>query len=145
MRAEFASDGRVLALDVGDVRIGVAVSDRSRTIAQPLTVYRRVGYGPDSAFFVRLAAEQEAALLVLGLPLNMDGSAGFQAQKVRAFGEVLQKAGLAVTYQDERMTTQSAERALLEGDMRRADRRQTVDKIAAAVILQQWLETQAVG
>ena len=145
MRAEFASDGRVLALDVGDVRIGVAVSDLSRTIAQPLTVYRRVGYGPDSAFFVRLAAEQEAALLVLGLPLNMDGTRGFQAQKVEAFGDVLQKAGLAVDYQDERMTTQSAERALLEGDMRRSDRRQTVDKIAAAVILQQWLDVHTAG
>lgn len=143
MQGLFAPQGRVLALDVGDVRIGVAVSDGTRTIAQPLCVYKRVGYGPDSAYFVRLAAEQGAALLVLGLPLNMDATCGFQAEKVKAFGEVLQKAGLTVAYQDERMTTQSAERALLEGDMRRADRRQTVDKIAAAVILQQWLDTQA--
>ncbi len=135
--------GRVLALDVGDARIGVAVSDPSRTIAQPLDVYRRVGYGPDSAYFARLADERQATQLVLGLPLNMDGSEGFQAQKVRAFGDVLTRAGLPVTYQDERMTTQSAERVLLEGDMRRADRRQTVDKIAAAVILQQWLESRA--
>lgn len=134
--------GRVLALDVGDVRIGVAVSDPLGMIAQPLEVYRRVGYGPDCRYVEALCARYEADTVLLGLPLNMDGTAGAQAQKAMAFGEVLQKAGLHVVYQDERLTTVTAERALLEDNMSRSDRRQTVDKVAAAVILESWLNAQ---
>lgn len=131
--------GRVIALDVGDVRIGVAVSDPTGTIAQPLEVYRRVGYRPDSAYVQGLCERFETRHVVLGLPLNMDGSRGGQAEKALAFGQVLENAGLTVAYQDERLTTVTAERALISGQMRREDRRQTVDKVAAAVILEQWL------
>ncbi len=132
--------GRVLALDVGDKRIGVAVSDETRLIAQPHSVYTRVGYGPDARHFAALYGELGCALCVLGLPRNMDGSVGFQAEKVRAFGAKLQEAGLTVAYLDERLSTVSAERSLLEGGMRREQRRQVVDKVAAAVILQQYLD-----
>ena len=97
--------GRILALDVGDVRIGVAVSDPTGTIAQPLEVYRRVGYGPDSRYVAALCQRMDCESVLLGLPLNMDGSTGPQAQKVMDFGAVLEKAGLTVHYQDERLTT----------------------------------------
>jgi len=134
--------GRVVAMDVGDVRIGVAVSDSTGMIAQPLEVYRRVGYTPDVKHMLSLCGRYQTDQVVLGLPLNMDGSEGLQAEKVRAFGDRLVAAGLRVEYQDERMTTKTAERALLEGNMRRTERRQTVDKVAAAIILETWLAAQ---
>lgn len=83
--------GRVIALDVGDVRIGVAVSDPTGAIAQPLEVYRRVGYGPDSRYVKALCDRYETNRVVLGLPLNMDGTLGGQAQKAQDFGRVLQE------------------------------------------------------
>lgn len=130
---------RVIALDVGDVRIGVAVSDPTRTIAQPLTVYTRVGYGPDSRYVQALCEQYETTDVLLGLPLNMDGTRGGQAHKALAFGRVLAEAGLNVFYSDERMTTRTAERTLIDGGVRREDRRLYVDKLAATVILTQWL------
>lgn len=132
---------RILCLDVGDVRIGVAVSDSLRMIATPVEVIRRVGFGPDVKRVKELCQRYETSIVLSGLPLNMDGSEGFQAEKVRLFGNQLEKAGLTVYYQDERLTTVTAEGALMEDNMRRAQRRQTVDKVAAAVILQQWLDT----
>jgi len=136
-------DERVLALDVGDVRIGIALSDPNRCIAQPVSVYRRVGYGPDVRHILSLCQAYDTHLVLCGLPLNMDGSEGYQAQKIRTFGAEIQKAGLTVLYQDERLTTATAEKALIEGGMRREGRRETVDKVAAAVILQQWLDSGA--
>ena len=135
--------GRVIALDVGDVRIGVAVSDPTGTIAQPLEVYKRVGYGPDSRYVKALCDRYETDQVLLGLPLNMDGTLGGQAQKAQAFGEVLAKLDLDVFYQDERMTTVTAEKVLIGGNVRREDRKQYVDKLAAAVILEQWLASQS--
>ena len=134
--------GRVIALDVGDVRIGVAVTDPTGTIAQPLEVYRRVGYGPDCRYVQELCRRFDTTVVLLGLPLNMDGTRGGQAEKAQAFGTVLSDAGLDVRYQDERMTTVTAERVLISGSVRREDRKQCVDKLAAAVILEQWLASQ---
>ena len=131
--------GRVLALDVGDVRIGVAVSDEARLIAQPVDVIRRVGYGPDSRRVLALCEQYATRDVLLGLPFNMDGTHGPQAQKVVAFGDVLAAAGLSIHYMDERMTTLTAERALIDGGVRREERRLHVDKLAATVILTQWL------
>ena len=133
---------RVLGLDVGDRRIGVALSDEGRLIASPLTVIQSVGWGPDSREILRLMEEHGADLIVCGLPRNMDGSIGFQAKKVLGLAEQLELAGLHVIYQDERLTTVTAERALIEGGMHREERRGTVDKVAAAVILQQYLDMQ---
>ena len=134
--------GRVVALDVGDVRIGVAISDPTGTIAQPLEVYKRVGYTPDCKYVQSLCEQYGTRDVLLGLPLNMDGSLGGQAAKAQAFGDVLARAGLNVFYQDERMTTVTAERALIGGDVRREDRKRVVDKVAAALILEQWLASQ---
>ena len=135
--------GRVLGLDVGDRRIGVALSDEGRRIASPHSVYQRVGYGPDTRYFLALAKEQGVAYIVAGLPYNMDGSLGGQADKVCAFCDQLAAAGLEVRYIDERLTTRAAEGALLEGGMRRDARRDTVDKVAAALILQSHLDQLA--
>lgn len=135
--------GRVIALDVGDVRIGVAVTDPTGTIAQPLEVYKRVGYGPDCRYVQELCRRFDTTVVLLGLPLNMDGTRGGQAEKAQAFGKVLSDAGLDVRYQDERMTTVTAERVLISGSVRRENRKQYVDKLAAAVILEQWLASQS--
>ena len=135
--------GRVIALDVGDVRIGVAVTDPTGTIAQPLEVYRRVGYGTDCRYVQELCRRFDTTVVLLGLPLNMDGTRGGQAEKAQAFGKVLSDAGLDVRYQDERMTTVTAERVLISGSVRRENRKQYVDKLAAAVILEQWLASQS--
>ncbi len=133
---------RVLGLDIGDRRIGIAVSDESRIIASPHSVLERVGWGPDSKKIAALMQETGAALIVSGLPLNMDGTVGFQAQKVLDFCNVLTKQGFQVIFQDERLSTVTAEEALIDGGVRREERKHVVDKVAAAVILQSWLDAQ---
>lgn len=135
--------GRILGLDIGDRRIGIALSDEGRRIASPHSVYQRVGYGPDTRYFLGLAKEHGVAYIVSGLPFNMDGSLGPQADKVRAFCEQLAAAGLEVRYIDERLSTRAAESALIAGGMRRDTRRETVDKVAAALILQSYLDQGA--
>ena len=132
---------RIVALDVGDARIGVAVSDASRLIASPVEVIHRVGFGPDVKRVQEICRRYDTTLILSGLPLNLNGTEGPQAAKVRLFCQQLEKVGLVVYYQDERLTTVTAENALLEQNMHRAQRRQTVDKVAAAVILQQYLDT----
>ena len=131
---------RILGLDVGDRRIGVAVSDELGLTAQPVETYTRKGYGPDVSHFGELAERYGTRLFLCGLPRNMDGSVGGQAQRVREFAAQLEAAGYTVRYQDERMTTVSAQRALLEADMRRDKRKQKVDMVAAVIILQAYLD-----
>ena len=132
---------RILCLDIGDARIGVAVSDMTRLIATPIDTIYRVGWGPDTKQVVALCQQYDTTQVLAGWPLNMDGTAGFQSEKVKKFCEQLEKAGLTVYYQDERLTTVTATNALIEGNMHRAERKHNVDKVAAAVILQQWLDT----
>lgn len=133
---------RIVCLDIGDARTGIAVSDSLRMIATPVEVMKRVGWGPDVKHIVGVCQRYETTQVLSGLPLNMDGTEGFQAQKVKQFCAQLEKAGLTVYYQDERLTTVTAENALLEGNMHRMERKQNVDKVAAAIILQQWLDSQ---
>lgn len=135
-------DERILALDVGDRRIGVAVSDALLLTAQPLGKIDRVGYGPDTRRVAEYAAMYQTARILCGMPRNMDGSYGPQADKVRAFAGQLENAGLSVTFWDERLSTVEAERALIEGGVRREKRRQLVDQTAATVILQNYLDAQ---
>ena len=134
---------RIIALDVGDRRIGIAVSDPLGFTAQPVETYTRVGYGPDTRRIAQLAGQYETNRILCGLPLNMDGTQGFQTQKVREFAEKLTEAGLAVEFYDERMTTVLAEGALLEADMRRENRKKKVDMVAAVMILQSYLDAHA--
>ncbi len=134
--------GRILCLDMGEKRIGVAVSDAMHMIASPHSVYTRVGYGPDVKHMQRLMQELDGELIVVGLPRNMDGTLGPSAQKAQAFAEKLGEAGILVAFWDERLSTVSAQRSLIEGGMRREQRRGTVDKVAAAVILQSYLDAR---
>ena len=134
---------RIVALDVGDRRIGIAVSDPLGITAQPIETYTRVGYGPDTHRIAQLAQQYDTNRILCGLPLNMDGTQGFQTQKVREFAAKLEETGLTVEFYDERMTTVLAEGALLEADMRRENRKKKVDMVAAVMILQSYLDAQA--
>lgn len=131
---------RILALDVGDKRIGVAVSDALGITAQPVGVIQHIGWGPDIQKIGEHAKAYGTKTLLCGLPRNMNGSYGPQAQKVIAFAGQLIEAGFTVHFWDERLTTITAERALIEGGMRRQDRRGVVDKTAATIILQAYLD-----
>lgn len=134
--------GRVLAIDPGSRRVGVAVSDPSATIAQPLTV---LAANPGATLVERLAGlarEQEATALVVGLPRRLDGGLGPEAKAARTLADELRRAtGLEVTLVDERLTSAAAERALLSGGASRARRRQLSDKVAATMILQSYLDS----
>ena len=134
---------RIVALDVGDRRTGIAVSDPLGYTAQPIETYNRVGYGPDTRHIKSIADQYETDQILCGLPLNMDGTQGFQTQKVRDFAAKLEEAGLQVEYYDERMTTVLAEGALLEADMRRENRKKKVDMVAAVMILQSYLDSMS--
>src|SRR5204863_9017625 len=131
---------RIAALDVGEARIGVAVSDELGITAQPVGVVRRVGGRRDVEELGRVLAPYTPERLVVGLPLNMNGSEGPQAARVRAFAtRVAEALGLPLEFWDERLTTVAAERALLEADVSRRRRREVIDKVAAALILQGYL------
>lgn len=136
-------DKRIVALDVGDRRIGIAVSDPLGITAQPLETYTRVGYGPDTRHIAQIAKQYETDQILCGLPRNMDGTQGFQVDKVREFASKLEELGLVISYYDERMTTMLAEGALLEANMRREDRKKKVDMVAAVMILQSYLDANA--
>ena len=135
---------RKIALDVGDVRIGVAVCDLLGITANPRETYvRKKGdTNADIAYFCEYAKREEADAFVLGLPKNMDGTEGDRAVVTRQFGDMLQEAsGLPVLYQDERLTTVSAERMLIDADVRREKRKKVIDKVAATIILQSYLDS----
>ncbi len=131
---------RLICLDVGDRRIGVAVSDPLGMFASPHSVIERVGWGPDVRKIRLILEETGAERIICGLPRNMDGSEGFQAEKVREFARQLEANGMRVEFTDERLSTVEAEHALLEGGMRREARKTRIDKVAAAVILQRYLD-----
>jgi putative Holliday junction resolvase len=134
---------RVMGLDLGSKTIGVAVSDELGLTAQPVLTLRRSGLRPDLAGIKQLASEHSVQQIVLGLPLNMDGTEGPMAKAAREFGAALEaKIGLPVEFWDERLSTAAAERALLEGDVSRKKRREVIDRLAASIILQSWLEAR---
>lgn len=134
---------RILAIDYGDARIGLALSDESETLASPLSTYKSQSMRKDIDAIATIAKEKQAGLIVLGLPINMDGSKGERAQKTRAFGSVLEKVSeIKVVYKDERLTTVSAERTLIECNMRREKRKQVIDTLSAQIILQSYLDAQ---
>jgi putative pre-16S rRNA nuclease len=131
---------RIAALDVGDARIGVAVSDELGITAQGIGVVRRVGGRRDLEALATMLAPYGPDRLVVGLPLNMSGSEGPQATRVRAFAtRVADHLGIPLEFQDERLTTFAAEQALLEADVSRRRRKELVDKVAATIILQDYL------
>jgi putative Holliday junction resolvase len=135
---------RLLGLDVGSKTIGLALSDVSRTIATPLDTLKRKKFGEDAQRLLALVAEHDVGALVIGLPINMDGSEGPRCQSVRQFAaNLLKLSDLPICFWDERLSTVVAERALIEADMSRRKRADTVDKIAAAYILQGLMDNLA--
>ena len=132
---------RIMALDVGTKRIGVALSDPLGITAQGLETFHRTELNADIDGLWKLIHEHEVEKLVVGLPKNMDGSIGFKAEEIREFVEQLTaRESIEVIWVDERLTTVSAERALLEADVSRAKRKQVIDKMAATIILQSYLD-----
>ncbi|MDP3961705.1 MAG: Holliday junction resolvase RuvX [Pseudorhodobacter sp.] len=138
-------EGRAIAgLDLGTKTIGVAVSDLRRGIATPVLTIRRVKFTTDAAALAALVAERRIAGLILGLPLNMDGSEGPRAQATRAFARNLVRVlPLPIGFWDERLSTVAAERALLEADTSRKRRSEVIDHVAAGYILQGVLDRMA--
>ncbi|HJT23030.1 MAG TPA: Holliday junction resolvase RuvX [bacterium] len=135
---------RWLGLDLGHVRIGVALSDPLGVTAQPLTVLRSSGTQKDIIAIGELVDQHEVTQVVVGLPLNMDGTESSTTKKVREFtGKLAERLNVPVFFVDERLTSKQAERLMIEGDSRREDRRQKVDKVAAALLLQSALKGAA--
>ncbi|HET7290828.1 MAG TPA: Holliday junction resolvase RuvX [Vicinamibacteria bacterium] len=132
---------RYLGLDVGDARIGVAVSDETATIASGLPTLVRKGPRKDVQAVARLAEEHEVSEVVVGLPRRLDGEIGPQGQKVLSFMDAIRDAlEVPVVAWDERFTTAIARQALLEADVKRKARKGAVDKVAAILILQNYLD-----
>jgi len=135
---------RIMALDVGDRTIGVAVSDETATVAMPVQVLER---GSSDKAVLRaieqVARDQEVSKVVIGIPIMLDGSTGIQAGKVKAFAEKLaRRLAVPVDTWDERLTTKEAERMLITADASRAKRGKVIDKLAATLILQSYLDAQ---
>ncbi len=129
--------GALIGLDLGDKTIGLAVSDTMRSIASPLETIRRKKFGQDAARLLEVTGARDICGIVLGLPMNMDGSEGARCQSTRAFARNLERlTDLPITFWDERLSTVAAERALLEDDTSRRRRGEVIDHVAAGFILQ---------
>lgn len=137
-------DGRVLAVDWGRKRFGVALSDPSRLIAQPLTTLaRREGQRPPIAALLDLIKEHDVSELVVGLPLSLEGEEGEAAAEVRAFGDALaRRAALPLTFWDERLSTAFALRSARAAGVKDRDSRDRIDQMAAVAILQHFLDAR---
>ena len=132
---------RLMGLDLGTKTIGIATSDRSRQIATPIITITRTKFTMDATELLAIAAKENVGVLVLGLPINMDGTEGPRAQATRAFARNLAKlTSLEIVFWDERLSTAAVERMLIEADASRATRDKVVDKLAAAWILQAALD-----
>jgi putative pre-16S rRNA nuclease len=134
----------VLGLDLGTKTIGVAISDLTRQIASPLETIARRKFADDAQRLIHLAKREKAGLIVLGLPLNMNGSEGPRAQSTRAFARNLARhIDIPIVFWDERLSTAAVERMLIAADQSRAKRGAVIDKLAAAYILQSALDSLA--
>lgn len=135
--ASIPPTGKILGLDLGTKTIGVAVSDGMRYSATPLETIKRTKFTQDAERIIALVAENAAVALILGLPLNMDGTEGPRVQSTRAFARNLgQKLDLPIAFWDERLSTSAVTRMMIEADLRRDRRAEVVDKLAASYILQ---------
>ena len=140
---------RILGLDVGDRTVGVAVSDPLGIIATGVTTIERVGIRKDTGKVIDYIREYNCSLVVMGLPLNLDDSDSVQTEKVRAFREMLENklrslgplSKVKVVWQDERYSTAEAEEVLIDAGMSREDRKKIIDRQAAIVILQRYLDS----
>jgi putative holliday junction resolvase len=137
---------RLLGVDYGQVRIGLAVSDPDSKIASPLATYQRGSRDQDAAYFRGLIEQEEINRIILGLPVHSDGREGQKAAEVRAFGQWLEKAtGLPVTFWDERFTTVEAEGYLWSAGLTHKARKARRDQVAAQILLQSYLDAGCPG
>lgn len=137
LKAKLQPGQRLMGLDLGEKTIGLALSDISHTIASPLETIRRTKFGKDLEALRALAVKHGVGGLVLGMPLNMDGSSGPRVQATRAFAANVEKLwAVPLAVWDERLSTAAVTRMMIEGDLSRARRAELVDKLAAAYILQ---------
>ena len=134
--------GRILALDVGEKTIGIALSDETATFAFPgRTIQRSEGYRKDMNTLRSLVESESVEEIVVGMPLMMDGSKGIQAEKVEEFiAQLGRYVRIPIHTQDERLSTAEADRLLIAADRRRSERKQVIDSVAASVILQTYLD-----
>lgn len=139
---------KVMGLDVGDVRIGIAISDSILMTAQGIATLQRIGIKKDTSAIISIIDEHDCGHVVVGLPKNLDGSHSVQTDKVEAFKTKLKnklkamgKADIGISFIDERFTTKIAERVLIEGNVRREKRKNVIDKQAAIIILQSYLDS----
>ncbi len=133
---------RKIALDIGDVRIGIATSDPLGIIASGYETYVRKNNDEDFSYISKLCKDKEADTIIIGLPINMDGTSGARVDIVKEFGQKLKtflEEKIKLAYIDERLTTVQAERMLISSGVRREDRKKIVDKVAATIILQTYL------
>ena len=136
-------DGRIMGLDVGDKTIGVAVSDLMGLTAQGVKTVKRVGKKKDIEELKAIIKERQVTKIVSGLPKNMNGTLGPQGEKVIKFCELLeQETGIKIEYWDERLSTVAAERTLIQGNVRRENRKCVIDMVAAVIIIQGYLDRQ---
>ncbi len=138
-------DGRIMGLDIGDKTIGVAVSDLMGLTAQGVTTIKRVGKKKDIEAIKQIIAEKQVNKIVSGLPKNMNGTIGTQGEKVQKFCELLkEETNLPIEFWDERLSTVAAERSLIEGNVRRENRKKVIDMLAAVIILQGYLDSKRI-
>jgi putative Holliday junction resolvase len=136
--------GRIAGIDFGTVRIGIALSDPGRSIASPYENYTRRGMELDAKRFERLVAEEEVTLLVVGLPLHLDGGESEKSIEARRFGQwLLELTDVPVEFFDERLTSVEAEQLLLEAQMTKKRRKKRTDMVAAQIMLSAYLESRA--
>jgi putative Holliday junction resolvase len=145
LAGHLAKGARLLGLDLGDKTIGIAVSDPGRTVASPIDTIQRGKFTRDAEALIRIIRERKIGGLVIGLPVNMDGTEGPRCQSTRQFAaNLMDKHDIPIAFWDERLSTAAVERFLTdEADMTRKRRSQVVDKLAAAYILQGALDAMA--
>lgn len=144
-RAALPEGGRLIGLDVGTQTIGTALCDAGWTIATPADLIRRAKFSVDRAKLRDLIAAQSVNGIVMGLPLNLDGTDSPRTQSTRAFARNMEDLGLPILLWDERWSTQAVERAMIDADLSRAKRAERVDSAAAAYILQGAIDALAMG
>ena len=135
---------KIIALDIGTVRIGIATSDIMEIIASAYEVYRRKTLDIDVKYIAELVSKLDAGEIVIGLPLKLDGTEGQSVEMAKNFGEKLSDlVSVPIVYQDERLSTVSAERILIESGVRREKRKDKIDSVAATIILQTYLDKKS--
>ena len=141
---ERESNMRIMALDIGEVRVGIAISDPGERVASPVTVLSSAEVKACAKSFMRVLEDWEPELLVSGLPYTLSGEEGPQAARIRAFAaEVSKRTGIPVEFSDERLSSTEAKRSLREKGMSEREMRGKIDMIAASIFLQSWLDARA--